>query len=276
MRTLLAIALVVSSVAHADKLEDAKAAFAVGKQAFERGEYEMALAQFQKAEALAPAPSLLYNIGRTYEALGRFREAAQMYDKYLEQVGPPKNDQEKEFQNNLAAKSAADKQRPDRGASEPKPPQQQYAPPPPQYQQPYPYGYQPQPYPYYGYGMAPVAPVQTKQQQIETMRGRRGRGIALTVIGAVLFVAGVSLAAASATCGTFDTGCQGGLIAGGVIVLIAGPPLFIPGAVSWAKSQRKLDELAKMPDAPPPGAPTPQPAAPGLQSWIFSSPTFHF
>src|SRR5581483_788626 len=127
MRTLLTVALLVSSVARADKLEDAKAAFAVGKQAFERGEYEMALAQFQKAEALAPAPSLLYNIGRTFEALGRFKEASQMYDRYLEQVGPPKNNDEKECQNNLAARSAADRNRPDRGAAEPRPAQPQYA-----------------------------------------------------------------------------------------------------------------------------------------------------
>jgi tetratricopeptide (TPR) repeat protein len=274
MRTLLAIALLASSVAHADKLEDAKAAFAVGKQAFERGEYEMALAQFQKAEALAPAPSLLYNIGRTYEALGRFREASQMYDKYLEQVGPPKNDQEKEFQNNLAARSAADKQRPDRGAAEPRPTQPQYAPPPPQYQQPYPYGYQPQPYPYYGYQMAPVAPVLTKAQEIDNARRRRGRAIGLTITGIVPGLIGIALMATGGGCQTSD--CLAAFEATGVLMFLACPPFLIPGAVAWAKSQRKLDELTKMPDTPQPAAPTPQPAAPGLQSWIFSSPAFHF
>lgn len=268
MRALLAVALLASSVAHADKLEDAKAAFAVGKQAFERGEYEMALAQFQKAEALAPAPSLLYNIGRTYEALGRFREAAQMYDRYLEQVGPPKNEDEKQFQNNLAARSAADKQRPDRGASEPKPAQPQYAPPPPQYY-PQPYPYQPQPYPYYGgYPVAPAAPVLTKAQEIDNARRRRGRAIGLTVTGIVPGLIGLALMATGGGC-TNDT-CLAGFEATGVLMFLACPPFLIPGAVSWAKSQRKLDELAKMPDTPPPAT------APGLQSRIFSIPPLRF
>src|SRR5438045_6852815 len=91
---------------------------------------------------------------------------------------PPKNDEENQFQNNLAAKASADRSRPDRGAAEPRPAQpQQYQAPPPQYNQPYPYGYQQQPYPYYGYPIQPVAPVQTRAMQMDTMRGRRGRGI---------------------------------------------------------------------------------------------------
>jgi hypothetical protein len=269
MRAALAFVLFVSSVsvARADKLEEAKAAFAVGKQAFERGEYEMALAQFQKAEALAPAPSLLYNIGRTFEALGRFREAAQNYDRYLEQVGPPKNDDEKQFQSNLAARSAADKQRPDHGPAEPRPAQ-------PQYQQPYPYNYPPQPYPYYGYPMQAVAPLQTRAQQMETMRGRRGRAIGLTITGIVPGLIGIGLMATGATCQNGD--CVAVFEATGVLMFLACPTFLIPGAVSWAKSQKKLDELAKQPDTPPPLPMAPQPAAPGLQSWIFSSPTLRF
>jgi hypothetical protein len=215
----------------------------------------MALAQFQKAQALAPAPSLLYNIGRTYEALGRYHEAADLFDRYLREVGPAKSDDERQFQSNLAARSVADRQRPDRGTAAPAPP-----PPPqplPQYA-PYPYGYPPA-YPY-GYGAVPMAPpAPTRAMQLETMRGRRARGIALTTIGALVFFAGVGLAAA--------TPCYPGCLAGGIVIGIAGPPLFIPGAVSWAKSQHKIDELSR-PETPPP--------APGLQSRIFSLPELYF
>ncbi|HZS39646.1 MAG TPA: tetratricopeptide repeat protein, partial [Polyangia bacterium] len=75
--------LIPSIAAAAPDMEAAKAHFAAGKQAFERGEYETALAEFQQANAIAPAPSLLYNMGKTYEALGRYKDAAFAFDRYL-------------------------------------------------------------------------------------------------------------------------------------------------------------------------------------------------
>src|ERR1700747_3288737 len=103
--------LVTSAAVRADNLEEAKAAFAAGKQAFERGEYEAALKQFQRANLLAPAPSLSYNIGKTYEALGRFNDAALAYERYLELAGTPQTDEDKQFQETLRARIQADKKR---------------------------------------------------------------------------------------------------------------------------------------------------------------------
>ena len=99
--------LVPSLAAAAPNLEEAKQHFAAGKQAFERGEYEAALAEFQKANEIAPAPSLLYNMGKTYEALGRFKDAAYAFDRYLQDYGAPQNDEDKQFQENLRARYLA-------------------------------------------------------------------------------------------------------------------------------------------------------------------------
>src|SRR5262245_13080861 len=117
-------------------IDDAKAAFAAGKEAFERGDYEVALTNFQRANSLVPAPSLQYNIGNCQERLGRYREAASSFERYLELSGPPNTDDERDLQEKLRARIAANKKR----AAEAQPP------PPPVYQQPM---YQPPPPTYY-------------------------------------------------------------------------------------------------------------------------------
>ena len=114
MKTLVALTVALTftvaqvAPAYADALDEAKAAFAAGKAAFERGDWDTALTQFQRANQLAPAPSLSYNIGKTYEKMGRFHDAAVSYQKYLDQVGPPQNDDDKKFQDfNYAATKQA-------------------------------------------------------------------------------------------------------------------------------------------------------------------------
>ena len=61
-----------------------------------------ALAPYQRANMILPAPNLYYNIGATYERLGRYQEAALAFDKYFELAGPPQNDEDKDFQDEAA------------------------------------------------------------------------------------------------------------------------------------------------------------------------------
>src|SRR5262249_10613187 len=138
-------------------LDEAKAAFAQGKVAFEKGDWNTALEQFMRANQLAPAPSLSYNIGKTYEKMGRNKDAVVWFEKYLELAGPPKDDDDRKFQDELRSRIATDKATPDHApapAPTPTPqgqPQAQVQQPPQAYpyyyQQPYyanpnPYGYQ--------------------------------------------------------------------------------------------------------------------------------------
>jgi hypothetical protein len=274
--TALAVALLLlaGAPAHADNLDEAKAAFATGKQAFERGDYEGALAQFQRANLLAPAPSLSYNIGRAYEALGRYHDAASAFERYLELVGVPKDDDDKKFQDNLRARAVADRARPDAptggggvvggvvgGVKQPPP---QYPPPqypPPQYHNSYqPYAYQ-NPYAY-------QQPQRSKAAELELQRGRRGRAIALVVIGGTFTIVGLSMAASSPGCsnGSFtDNICWGVMLGVGINLAIVGPTLLIPGAVSLARSQKIITDLSK-----------PEPKGIAPQTFVFPAPTFYF
>ena len=121
--------LSLPAVAAASQEDDAKRAFAEGKQDFARGEYEKAIAHFQQADAILPSPTLTYNIGTCLERLGRFGEAADAFERYLSESGPPPDDEEKEFQDNLRARIEANRTR--QKAAAPTPPPAQTAAPAP-------------------------------------------------------------------------------------------------------------------------------------------------
>src|SRR6478672_9346160 len=145
-RALAVLLLLTALPARAAPIDDAKKAFAEGKAAFERGDYEAALAAYQRANMILPAPNLYYNIGATYERLGRYQEAALAFDKYFEMAGTPATDEDKEFQDKLHARAEADRKRQDVAPTKQEPAQ---PPPaaaaPPYYRQPY----YPQPAPYF-------------------------------------------------------------------------------------------------------------------------------
>src|SRR5262249_13786133 len=107
-RTVALATLLLALPASAAPIDDAKKAFAEGKAAFERGDYEAALAAYQHANMILPAPNLYYNIGATYERLGRYQEAALAFDKYFEMAGAPTSDEEREFQDKLRTRAEAD------------------------------------------------------------------------------------------------------------------------------------------------------------------------
>jgi len=51
---------------------------------YKEGKYEDALKRFEEVYSMDPNPVTLFNIGRCYEKLGKFREAYDSYKKYLE------------------------------------------------------------------------------------------------------------------------------------------------------------------------------------------------
>ncbi len=64
---------------------------AAGETAFEKGEWGVARASFEKAYNLHPRPLLLFNIASTYRREGNREEALRYYEKYLE-VAPANAD----------------------------------------------------------------------------------------------------------------------------------------------------------------------------------------
>lgn len=74
--------------AEPDPIEQARTRFQQGVAFFESGRYVDALEQFELAQAAAPNPAVLYNIGRVRALVGRFVEAAAALDVYLAEAGP--------------------------------------------------------------------------------------------------------------------------------------------------------------------------------------------
>ena len=83
----IALFLSLSTGALAQTKEDrpqAELALKEGIKAYKDGQYEEALAAYQRAAALAPTASGPYReMGKTYEALGREKEAQSAYQEYL-------------------------------------------------------------------------------------------------------------------------------------------------------------------------------------------------
>ncbi len=53
---------------------------------YKAGKYAEALGEFQKAYAIAPTPSLLYNMARCHERLSQWKEALELYTRYRDQA----------------------------------------------------------------------------------------------------------------------------------------------------------------------------------------------
>jgi tetratricopeptide (TPR) repeat protein len=251
--TLTLVALGPTRAAHATgNIEEAKAAFLAGKQAYERGDYEGALASFMKANAIQPAPSLSYRIGTTYEHLNRFADAAQWFEKYLEQAGAPSNDEEKQFQENLKQRIENLRRR---AAAPPTtaPPVRPAAPPTTEVQPPpttayNPYYYPAQPY----YGAQPAGgyyyaqPLQlTREQRLDRARRRRGSGIGLLVSGLVINVLGAGIVGAGTVIS--DDISRVTVYATGATFVILGVCLWAPGVAVLVSAQKEIAALERAP-----------------------------
>lgn len=73
-----------SAVSKADA--EAKAAFAAGRDAYDRGRFAEALRGFERAYELSGHPKLLFNIGRAAESDGKNARAIEAYERYLQSV----------------------------------------------------------------------------------------------------------------------------------------------------------------------------------------------
>lgn len=86
VRTLVGLAFVLACVplrARADSSADeAEARFRRGAELYKRGHYDEALLEFFTSNRLAPNRNVVFNIARSYEALGRYDEAYQYYAAY--------------------------------------------------------------------------------------------------------------------------------------------------------------------------------------------------
>jgi hypothetical protein len=249
--------LLLPAPAVAAPIDEAKKAFAEGKAAFERGDYETALSAYQHANMILPAPNLYYNIGTTYERLGRYQEAALAFDKYFELAGAPQNDEDKGFQEKLRARADADRHR--ANVTPPRPTPQQPAPPPPQPQQPPPMA-PPQQLPpaYYappGYYAPP--PGLSHEVRLQRAKSRRTRAIVLMSIGVPLSLAGIGVTGWAAA-QTDSAGTQGvGIFLGGS-AFVVGVTLWAPGAASFVRSSREIKELKKEESPQQPLPPSPR------------------
>lgn len=83
---VLLVALGVPTLANADAKADAEAAYATGTAHFQAGRHADALAAFDQAYKLDPAPVLLYNIARCHEEMGDVEQARTNFRLYLKRV----------------------------------------------------------------------------------------------------------------------------------------------------------------------------------------------
>jgi tetratricopeptide (TPR) repeat protein len=95
VRVLVFLAVTsVAAVAWADDREDARKEFAAGQAADKQKDWQTALEHYLRANDLVPHPFAIFNIAVDYEKLGRLREAATWYQRYLE-AAPDSPDRDK-------------------------------------------------------------------------------------------------------------------------------------------------------------------------------------
>ncbi len=249
---LFLFALLWTGSASADAVfEEARAAYLRGRDAFMRADYELALQEFRHADTLNPQPSLAYDLALSYEHLGREAEALAEYRRFLDT--PPVNANEAQVRARVRARLDADPKDFVRPAPLPATPAKAQA--------------LAAPYPYSNLDFANYVQ-QARMLKIKQAEGRRGRAIALMTIGLVLDVVGAALLIdsyvnipsgfASAPIDS-STGAEAFF---GTSMLIVGPTLWIPGAVSYARAQRIIDEPDRV-GLPP-------------QAMILKTPTLRF
>ena len=84
---LSAGAVAVTPDASAQSARDqAREAYARGKQLFDGGKFQAAIGEFEKARSLAPSPVLDFNIGLCHDRLGNAGAALVSYRAYLDAV----------------------------------------------------------------------------------------------------------------------------------------------------------------------------------------------
>lgn len=85
MRALVvALVVLAAAPARADDREDARKEFGAGQAADKAKDWQGALEHYLRANELVPHPFAMFNIANDYERLGKLREAATWYQRYLD------------------------------------------------------------------------------------------------------------------------------------------------------------------------------------------------
>ncbi len=87
MRGAILVLLLCAATAHADPATKAHALNATGKKHLKAKDYVAALEAFEEAYDIYPSAGLLVNIGTTYQQMGKTVEAANWYQRYLDDPG---------------------------------------------------------------------------------------------------------------------------------------------------------------------------------------------
>jgi hypothetical protein len=101
-----ALSLSFATVAHADEQNEARALFKEGNRLLDQGDYVGALDMFKGAYSRWPNVKILLNLGTALRQLGRNVEAAENYEKYLNdsQADPAKKPQVEAILKEISAK----------------------------------------------------------------------------------------------------------------------------------------------------------------------------
>lgn len=89
------VVLALALPARADDREDARKAFAAGQAADRRRAWQEAIEHYMRANDLVPHPFAMFNIAKDYERLGKVREAATWYERYLDTSSTSDADRDK-------------------------------------------------------------------------------------------------------------------------------------------------------------------------------------
>jgi hypothetical protein len=90
LAVFVAVLLAAGGSARADEATRRAAEhFALAESAERREDWATAIAEYKRAHALHPHPSVLYNIARACERIGDWSEAVHHYERYLDEGGDP-------------------------------------------------------------------------------------------------------------------------------------------------------------------------------------------
>lgn len=106
----LTAAPVFAQQATTDAAQDERARihYAAGEDFFRRGDYETALREFTVSHEASGRPELLYNIGSCHERLAHYGEAADYFERYLNEASAPTDaEQLRDRVTNLRARAEA-------------------------------------------------------------------------------------------------------------------------------------------------------------------------
>ena len=88
--------MLVATPAAADVRTEARRHFRAGMALIQEGQVDAGVAELQVAYEILPHPNVLYNIGRAYAEAGRYQDALEYFERYVES-DPPDREEVRQF-----------------------------------------------------------------------------------------------------------------------------------------------------------------------------------